>query len=124
MSARDDTATLVLDDRDSPPRAEVERWLREQVRGRSAEDALLVGTVVGELLDNARRYGSPPYVLQLAPLRRPDPLVVRVRNGAERHVGPWRSGAGLLVVDALAAQWGVVSFVESTTVWAKLLFED
>ena len=30
----------------------------------------------------------------------------------------------ILVVDALAAQWGVVSFAESTTVWAKLLFED
>lgn len=124
MSARDDTAALVLDDRDSPPRAEVERWLREHVDGRSAEEVLLVGTVVGELLDNARRYGAPPYVLQLAPVRRPDALVVRVRNGAVRHVGPWRTGAGLLVVDALAGQWGVVSFAESTTVWAKLLFGD
>ncbi|MFD0200491.1 MULTISPECIES: ATP-binding protein [Saccharothrix] len=124
MSAGHDTVALVMDDHDAPSRAEVESWLRDRVEGWPGPDALLIGVVVGELLDNAWRYGEPPYVLELTMDEWTDTLTIRVRNHAPRHSGRWSPGGGLLIVDGLTQQWGVVSAAANTTVWAKLRFED
>ncbi|WP_158853463.1 ATP-binding protein [Saccharothrix deserti] len=124
MSAGHDTVVLVMEDRESPPRAEVEVWLRERLDGWLDHEVLLVGTVVGELVDNARRYGAPPYVLELVLDRWTDALTIRVRNRAPRHTVGWSLGAGLLIVSTLTEQWGVVSAGENTTVWAKVRFDD
>lgn len=119
-----DTVALVMEDHDSPPAPEVASWLRERVGGRPGQDARRVGVVVGELLDNARRHGEPPYVLELTTDEWTDTLTIRVRDHAPRHSAPWSLGAGLLIVDGLVEQWGVVWAAASTTVWAKVRFAD
>ncbi|WP_447001882.1 ATP-binding protein [Saccharothrix isguenensis] len=126
MSTGNDTVVLVMDDRGSPPRGEVELWLRDRMDDWRGHEALLVGVVVGELLDNAWRYGEPPYVLELVLDRWIETLTIRVRNRApaQNQSAGWPLGAGLLVVEALTEQWGVVSLAEHTTVWAKVWFED
>lgn len=124
MTAGHDTVVLVVQDGDSTSPDEVARWLREQLEGWSDFDVLLIGQVVGELYDNARRHGSPPYVLELVLDRWRQALVVSVRDRAVRRSAPWRSSAGLLLVDALSARWGVLTQATFTTVWAELLFQD
>jgi hypothetical protein len=80
--------------------------------------------VVGELFDNARRHGSPPFVIELVLDRWRESLVVSVRDRAVGGIGPWRPAGGLLLVAALAERWGVVSQGRNTTVWAEILFRD
>ncbi|MEU4746008.1 hypothetical protein AB0G02_36875, partial [Actinosynnema sp. NPDC023658] len=123
MNEGNSTVVLVMEDRGSPPRSEVEQWLRDRMKGWHDHDVLLVGVVVGELLDNAQRYGAPPYVLELVLDQWVEALTIRLRNRAPRHSAGWTSGAGLLTVDALTEQWGVVSAAEHTTVWAKIRFD-
>ncbi|MFD1147294.1 hypothetical protein [Saccharothrix hoggarensis] len=125
MTGPDDgSAVLVMETHGSPSRAEVEAWLRDRLVGWLDHDVLLVGVLVGELLDNAWRCGEPPYVLELVMDPWTETLTIRVRDHARRHTARWSLGAGLLIVDGLTAQWGVVSASESTTVWAKVRFED
>ncbi|WP_367129503.1 ATP-binding protein [Saccharothrix sp. HUAS TT1] len=124
MNEGDDAVVLVLEDAESLPRAEVEQWLGERMVGWPDHDVLLVGVVVGELLDNARQYGTPPYVLELVLDQWVEELTVRVRNRAPRHSTGWARGSGLLIVDSLTDKWGVVSTATNTTVWAKIRFED
>ncbi|MEV8443885.1 ATP-binding protein [Actinosynnema sp. NPDC051121] len=124
MTAGHDTVVLVVQDGDSTSPDEVARWLREHLEGWPDFDVLLIGQVVGELYDNARRHGSPPYVLELVLDRWREALVVSVRDRAVRRSAPWRSAAGLLLVDALSARWGVLTQATFTTVWAELLFRD
>ncbi|ROP35879.1 ATP-binding protein [Saccharothrix texasensis] len=119
-----DTVVLVMEDHDCPPGPEVASWLRNRVDGRSDRDALRVGVVVGELLDNAWRHGGPPYVLELTTDAWTGTVTVRVRDHTPRHAARWRLGAGLLIVDGLVEQWGVVSAAANTTVWAKVRFDD
>ncbi len=124
MTAGHDTVVLVVQDEDTTSPDEVARWLREHLDGWAAFDVLLVGLVVGELYDNARRHGSPPYVLELVLDRWREALVVSVRDRAVRRLAPWRSSAGLLVVDGLSERWGVLTQESATTVWAELVFYD
>lgn len=118
-----DTVALVIVDHDSPPGPEVASWLRDRVDGRPDRDVLRVCVVVGELLDNAWRHGEPPYVLELTMDAWTDTLTIRVRDHTPRHDAHWSLGAGLLIVDGLVGQWGVVSAAASTTVWAKVPFD-
>lgn len=124
VTAGQDTAVLVVQDGDSTSPDEVARWLREHLVGWAAVDVLLIDVVVGELFDNARRYGSPPYVLELVLDRWRESLVVSVRDRSARRSARWRSSAGLLLVDGLSERWGVLIQSEFTTVWAELLFTD
>ncbi|KOX14446.1 hypothetical protein ADK67_42350 [Saccharothrix sp. NRRL B-16348] len=124
MTAGQDTVVLVVQDEDATSPEEVARWLREHLEGWAGFDVLLVGLVVGELYDNARRHGSPPYVLELVLDRWREALVVSVRDRAVRRAAPWRTAAGLLLVDGLSARWGVLTQAAFTTVWAELVFED
>ncbi|QQQ79599.1 ATP-binding protein [Saccharothrix sp. 6-C] len=124
MTAGNDTVVLVVQDEDTTSPDEVARWLREHLAGWPAHDVLLIGVVVGELYDNARRHGSPPFVLELVLDRWREALVVSVRDRALRRTAPWRPAAGLLLVDALSTRWGVLTQAAFTTVWAELVFDD
>lgn len=124
VTAGNDTAVLVVRDEDTTSPADVAAWLHERVEGWPAPDVLLIDVVVGELFDNARRHGSPPYVIELILDRWRETLVVSVRDRAVRRPGPWRNAGGLLLVEALSARWGVVSQGHNTIVWAELAFED
>lgn len=106
-----------------PGRSEVASWLRDRVGGRPEPDAPPVAVVVGELLDNAWRCGEPPCVLELTTDAWTDTLTIRVRDHTSWHTPRWTLGAGLLIVDGLVDQWGVVSAAASTTVRAKVLFD-
>ncbi|MBY8850698.1 ATP-binding protein [Saccharothrix longispora] len=124
MTAGHDTAVLVVEDADAMPPAEVAGWLRERLDGWSEQDVRLVEVVAGELFANARRHGAPPYVLELLLNRRGESLVVSARDRTVGRLRPWRPAAGLLLVGALSARWGITSRAGTTTVWAELLFED
>ncbi|MCE7000261.1 ATP-binding protein [Saccharothrix sp. S26] len=124
MTAGHDTVVLVVQDGDATSPDEVARWLRAHLEGWPGFDVLLVGLVVGELYDNAHRHGSPPYVVELVLDRWRQALVVSVRDRAVRRPVPWRSSAGLTLVDGLSARWGVLTQAKFTTVWAELVFED
>ncbi|MFD0204399.1 MULTISPECIES: ATP-binding protein [Saccharothrix] len=124
MSTGDDTVVLVMKDAECFPSAEIERWVRQRMVGWLGHEALLVGTVVGELLDNARRHGAAPYVLALSLDESGDELTIRVRSRERGHGAGWSFGAGLLIVDCLTGQWGVRSEATGTTVWAKVRFDD
>ncbi|MFD1152659.1 ATP-binding protein [Saccharothrix hoggarensis] len=124
VTAGHDTVVLVVQDDDPTSPADVARWLRERLDGWRELDVLLVGVVVGELFGNARRHGSPPYVLELVLDRWREALVVSVRDRALGGSGPWRSAAGLLLVDGLTDRWGVLTQGAFTTVWAEVVFED
>ena len=124
MTAGQDTVVLVVQDEDATSPDEVARWLHDHLEGWPAFDVLLVGLVVGELYDNSRRHGSPPYVLELVLDRWRQALVVSVRDRAVRRGAPWSSSAGLSLVDGLSERWGVLTQASFTTVWAELVFED
>jgi hypothetical protein len=124
VTAGHDTVVLVVQDEDATSPEEVARWLREHLEGWSGFDVLLIGLVVGELYDNARRHGSPPYVLELVLDRWRQALVVSVRDRAVRRSAPWPPGAGLLLVGGLSTRWGVLTQEAFTTVWVELVFQD
>jgi anti-sigma regulatory factor (Ser/Thr protein kinase) len=124
VTAGDDAVVLVVQDEDSTSPADVAFWLLERLEGWPEHDVQLVAVVVGELFDNAWNHGSPPYVVELVLDRWRESLTISVRDRADRRVEPWRRAAGLLLVDALSARWGVLSQDTTTTVWAELVFED
>lgn len=124
MTAGDDAVVLVVQDEDSTSPEDVAFWLLERLQGWPEHDVQLVAVVVGELFDNAWNHGSPPFVVELVLDRWREALTVSVRDRADRWVGPWRPSAGLLLVDALSARWGVLTQDRTTTVWAELVFED
>ncbi|WP_309112649.1 ATP-binding protein [Saccharothrix sp.] len=84
----------------------------------------MVGIVVGELLDNARRHGDTPCVVRLSFDLESEALLVSVRDQCVRRPEPWRCRAGLMVVEALSVRWGAVSEPGTTTMWAELRFDD
>ncbi|XVV01260.1 ATP-binding protein [Actinosynnema sp. CA-248983] len=118
-----DAVALVIEEDDSLSSDEIAFWLAEQLAGRRDVERVRAGIVAGELLDNARLYAAPPYVLQLGAHETRDAVVVAVRDQPVTRFAGWRCGAGLLLVDALSARWGVLPGSESTVVWAELAFE-
>ena len=124
MTAGNDTAVLVVQDEDTTSPADVAAWLRDRIDGWPAPDVLLIGVVLGELFDNARRHGSSPFVIELVLDHWRERLVVSVRDRSLRPSGPWRPAAGLILVAALSGRWGVVSQGRNTTVWAEIPFRD
>ncbi|NUT48123.1 MAG: hypothetical protein HOV94_12560 [Saccharothrix sp.] len=117
-----DAVALVIEEDDSFSSDEIAFWLAEQLAGQLDAERALAG-VVGELLDNARLHAAPPYVLRLGPHETRDAVVVAVRDRPVTRSGGWRCGAGLLLVDALSARWGVPAGPGSTVAWAELVFE-
>ena len=59
--------------------------VQQRLVGWLGHEALLVGTVAGELLDNARLHGTAPYVLALSLEESSDELTIRVRNRERGH---------------------------------------
>ncbi|MEU4806278.1 ATP-binding protein [Actinosynnema sp. NPDC023587] len=124
MATGDNTVVLVMREPDSPAADEVVAWLAEQLDGWSDHEVVRVGVVVDELVDNARRYGEPPYVLQLVWDDAWSTLVVIVCDRPTAPPGPWLPRAGLVLVEALTLGWGVESDADHTVVWAHLRFDD
>jgi anti-sigma regulatory factor (Ser/Thr protein kinase) len=90
------------------------------------EDAVLIAS---ELISNAIRHAHtlPDGTLAVAWEVDGQGVTVRVTDGGSpgqprmRHAGPEEtSGRGLVLVQALAADWGIEDDGSATTVWAQL----
>ncbi|MFC6087695.1 ATP-binding protein [Saccharothrix sp. BKS2] len=123
-SAGYDTALLLIRDDRALSREQVALWLRDRLAGWPEHDVLRVGLIVVELLDNAQRHGLPRYVLELVLDRGTGTLTIRLRNRATGGAVDPVPAAGLLIVEALSEQWGVVPLAGSTTTWVKVRFDD
>lgn len=123
MSAGHDTALCVIRDAGALSRGQAEAWLHERLAGWPAHDVLRVELVIAELLDNAQRHGEPHYVVELVLDRRSGCLTIRVRNRPAAGATSWDAAAGLLIVEVLGDQWGVVPLEANTTVWVEVRFD-
>jgi len=81
--------------------------------------------LVSELVTNALRHGSPPITMEVSCLGEQG-LRVRVSDGVPgaplvRHVdADSESGRGMLLIAALAAQWGVEPGLAGKAVWFRV----
>ncbi|WP_053734355.1 ATP-binding protein [Nocardia sp. NRRL S-836] len=109
--------------------AAARRWTREMlpdVSGDELDDILLVVT---ELVSNAIDHGTSPFALRLS--QSDEPCWVRVEvddAGADLPVvGVSRlhgdRGRGLVIIDQLAKDWGVIAGPAGKTVWAEIACE-
>ncbi|GAA1329422.1 hypothetical protein [Saccharothrix algeriensis] len=118
-----DKVMLVLHD-DALSLGDVAVWLRGCLDGWPRADVVLVGVVVGELYDNARLHGAPPYVIELVLDRAHDVVTASVGNRVSRVTSAWRRRSGLLLVEALSEQWGALVRDGTTTTWAEILLDQ
>jgi anti-sigma regulatory factor (Ser/Thr protein kinase) len=110
---------------DGTPTGSVRGLVREVLAGRSGvvvEDAVLV---VDELVTNALRHGEAPRRCRLVVLRRGDRLRIEVDDASPREpvirTPDLTGGRGMVLVDGLAAEWGVDHHDDHKTVWAELV---
>jgi anti-sigma regulatory factor (Ser/Thr protein kinase) len=119
------TVVFTLDD-DVPALAAVRRWatgVLTDLTEDELDDCMLVAT---EMVSNAYDHGDGPRAVRLR--RSADRCVVRIEvdDGSPDHLTVGRSrlgpnrGRGLIIIDKLAATWGVVLRPGGKTVWAEL----
>ncbi|MEU8900359.1 ATP-binding protein [Nocardia sp. NPDC048505] len=103
------------------------RWIRDAVRDllAPADGPVVTDAVLGvdELVSNAREHTSPPWRCRLQRLADSSRLRVEIDDSSPadpEHREPDDSGGrGLLVLDQVAASWGVVHYGRFKTVWAE-----
>jgi anti-sigma regulatory factor (Ser/Thr protein kinase) len=106
--------------------SEARRWLGSFLHdhGVEVETVMDATLVVSELVTNALRHGDGEGVLRASVEPGEIQLSVTDSGDAEpRILPPDRArigGLGLVVVDRLAADWGVAAFPGGKTVWAVL----
>ncbi|WP_410596108.1 ATP-binding protein [Amycolatopsis sp. lyj-23] len=115
---------LDLADSDLSRLTAARRWTEAQLP--TVGEAARIDTVlvVGELLENAYRHGGGPHQLRIRYQASPCKVIVAV---ADRGAGepllrvPDRGGGrGLLLVDAVCAEWGVSRHDDGKLVWGRL----
>jgi anti-sigma regulatory factor (Ser/Thr protein kinase) len=118
--------SMVVFDRRVESASEARSWLTSFLHERQVEDPTVMDAalVVSELVTNALRHGDGPTVLH-ATLSGADVQlsVTDSGDGEPRMLAPDRErvgGLGLVVVDRVAAEWGVAPFPGGKTVWAVL----
>ncbi|RAS65870.1 anti-sigma regulatory factor (Ser/Thr protein kinase) [Lentzea atacamensis] len=132
MDSRDDnppdnSGDLVLDlDERVPAMVTVRRWAADALADLSDEVLGDVLLVVTELVTNAYDHGL--FAREVRLLRISEPCSVRIevddsspeqpvlgRSRIDRH-----RGRGLVIVDRLSKEWGVIPNVVGKTVWAEV----
>lgn len=106
--------------------AATRRWTRESLQGVSDDELEDVLLIVTELVSNAADHGASPHALRLRHLTEPSRLRVEVDDastdlpvlGVSRLSG--NRGRGMVIVDRLAKNWGVVLTSQGKTVWAEI----
>ncbi|RSM87955.1 ATP-binding protein [Kibdelosporangium aridum] len=118
---------MVVCDVDTATFAEVRHLLRDLVGGRddmAVQDALLV---TDELVSNARRHGLGPRQCRLALIDGGRRLLVEVDDASfappRKRTPDLSGGRGLILIDRLAASWGVQYHADHKTVWAELVLD-
>lgn len=120
-------SNMVICDVDRATFAEVRQLLRDLVRGRddmAVQDALLV---TDELVSNARRHGLSPRQCRLGLIDNGRRLLVEVDDASyappRKRTPDINGGRGLILIDRLAASWGVQYHSGYKTVWAELVLD-
>jgi anti-sigma regulatory factor (Ser/Thr protein kinase) len=118
--------SMAVFDRRVESAADARSWLTDflvdrDIDGQTGEDAALL---VSELVTNALRHGDGAAVLRVVVTESEVQLSVTDSGDAEPRLLPRDpdriGGLGLVVVDRIAADWGVASFPGGKTVWAVL----
>lgn len=111
-------------DRRAP--AAARQFVGEWFQGRGIEDAYTAQLIVSELVTNALLHGQPPIVVRVVRDESDGRPVIEVEDCGDGVpcVQPESetaiSGRGLLLVDALAEEWGTNPLAEGGKVtWAK-----
>ncbi|MER5262261.1 ATP-binding protein [Actinosynnema sp. NPDC002837] len=108
----------------------VRRWTAQvlaDLTGEDLDDCLLVVT---ELVSNGHDHGLPPRSLRLSRSLEPCVIRIEVDDASPEHPVLGRSrigelrGRGVMIVDRLAKDWGVVAHADHKTVWAELTCTD
>ncbi|GAA1965210.1 hypothetical protein GCM10009754_41510 [Amycolatopsis minnesotensis] len=114
-------------DLDATPNRTVRDLVRGMLTGRGdlvVEDAILV---TDELVSNAHRHGETPRACRLGLRQRGRRLRVEVDDGSpnppRKRTPDGTGGRGLVLIDQLAAAWGVQCHAHHKTVWAELVLD-
>jgi anti-sigma regulatory factor (Ser/Thr protein kinase) len=110
--------------------AAARRWARETLpcmTGDELDDLLLI---VNELVSNAFDHGRGPYALRLRQFTEPCSVRIEVDDASPElpvlgnsRIGDHR-GRGLIMINALAKDWGVTPGPTGKTVWAEITCES
>ncbi|WP_052120862.1 ATP-binding protein [Amycolatopsis sp. MJM2582] len=111
-------------DLDTTPTRDVRHGVRQLLchyRGLAVDDAVLVAD---ELISNAHRHGDAPRVCRLGLTHQGRYVRIEVDDASprrpRRRTPDGSGGRGLLLIDRLAATWGVRNFADHKTVWVEL----
>lgn len=100
--------------------ADLHVWLNTPLDGYARSTYRAAATVVGELVANAFRHGTPPYRVRLTTTRYGNLLRMAVTDATPGTADHWRLGRGLRTVRDLCRRWGVATEAAGKTVWADL----
>lgn len=116
--------TLVLDeDGRTVWRSTLRSALTEAASPGTVEDAIIVA---GELVANALEHGLPPATLEVVVEPAGSVLVSVLDHGSVVPLSPMPisleavRGRGLLIVDSLTTEWGVLESAKGKAVWARV----
>ncbi|QKW33287.1 ATP-binding protein [Actinomadura sp. NAK00032] len=117
---------LLVRDADKQAPAAARQFVGEWFQGRGIEYAYTAQLIVSELVTNALLHGQPPIVVRMVRDESDGRPVIEVEDSGDKVpcVQPGSdtaiSGRGLLLVAALAEEWGTDPLAEGGKVtWAK-----
>ena len=117
---------MAVFDRRVESAADARTWLASFLHERDVDEPTTMDAalIVSELVTNALRHGEGPTVLRIALSTTELQLSVTDSGDGEPRMLPPDpdriGGLGLVVVDRIAADWGVAPFPGGNTVWAVL----
>lgn len=124
---RDPQPQPITRDLDTNPSADIRALIRALLGDRPGvlmHDAMMLAD---ELVTNAQRHGDSPRICRLALVHDGRRLRIEVEDtapGQPRIRTPDDTGGrGLIMVDQLAAAWGVQRYPHHKTVWAELALD-
>ncbi|MEV0246910.1 ATP-binding protein [Nocardia sp. NPDC050712] len=106
-----------------------DRWIRDTVRDLLAPDTDVVVVddavlSVDEMVVNAREHGRSPWRCRLRLLADPARLRVEVDDSSTEdpfvRVPDAAGGRGMLLLERIAIEWGVIHYARFKTVWAEV----
>ncbi len=109
-----------------PPLADVRAWAAGELILIGEDHLSVVLLVCNELVSNAYEHAGSPGRVTIRQAGSPCRVRVEVVDGSTAAVTPGRSrldqnrGRGLILVDRLATDWGVVDHPGGKTVWAEI----
>ncbi len=120
----DRQAMLIMPTEKDPPTSAVREWIGDALVAVPRLVRMRAAFVTAELVTNARRHGSAPYVLHLSVRELDRTLLVAVDDSTPELGASWAHRSGLVLVGGLSKRWGVERRARGKTVWAELSFDS